>query len=118
VITEAAYTHGEEWLNRAVAYLQGNRDYLARFVANELPKVSMGHVEGTYLAWLDCRALGLDESPGEFFLRKARVCMNDGARFGPGGEGFVRLNFATPRSNLTEGLQRMRKALLSRKGNQ
>lgn len=117
VITEAAYSHGEEWLNDVLAYLQGNRDYLTQFVANELPGVSMGHVEATFLAWLDCRDLGITESPGEFFLRKAHVGMNDGARFGPGGEGFVRLNFATPRLNLTEGLQRMRKALLSRKDN-
>jgi len=117
VITEAAYTHGEDWLSKLVSYLETNRNYLRQFVADELPRISMGPVEGTYLAWLDCRDLDLDESPHEFFLREAHVCMNDGARFGPGGEGFVRLNFATPRSNLIEGLQRMRKALLSREGN-
>lgn len=117
VITEAAYTHGEEWLNKAVAYLEMNRNYLRQFVADELPRISMGPVEGTYLAWLDCCDLGLRETPHEFFLREAHVGMNDGARFGHGGEGFVRLNFATPRSNLTEGLKRMRRALLSREHN-
>jgi len=117
VITEAAYTHGEEWLNKVVAYLERNRDYLRQFVADELPGINMGLVEGTYLAWLDCRDLDLGESPDEFFLREARVGLNDGSRFGPGGVGFVRLNFATPRSNLTEGLKRMRKALLSREDN-
>ncbi len=115
VITEAAYTQGEEWLNRVLSYLERNRNYLMQFVANELPEVSMGPVEGTYLAWLDCRDMHLAESPHKFFLREARVGLNDGGRFGPGGEGFVRLNFATPRSNLTEGLQRMRGALLSKR---
>lgn len=117
VITEAAYTQGEEWLDDVVAYLQENRDYLRQFVADQLPGVRMDLVDGTYLAWLDCRKLGLKETPHEFFLREARVGMNDGARFGPGGEGFVRLNFATPRSNLTEALQRMRRALLAREDN-
>lgn len=117
VITNAAYQHGEEWLNKVVAYLERNRDYLRRFVTDELPGINMGPVEGTYLAWLDCRNLNLDENPHKFFLRKARVGLNDGSRFGPGGESFVRLNFATPRSNLTESLKRMRKALLSREDN-
>jgi len=117
VITEAAYTQGEEWLNKVVAYLERNRDYLRQFVADELQGINMGSVEGTYLAWLDCRDLDLGESPDEFFLRQAHVGLNDGSRFGPGGEAFARLNFATPRSNLTEGLQRMRKALLSREDN-
>jgi len=114
IITQAAYTEGEGWLENVVAYLQSNRDYTRDFVAHELPGIDMTEVEGTYLAWLDCRSLGLDESPQEFFLRQARVGMNDGARFGPGGEGFVRMNFATPRSNLTEALERMRRALSER----
>ena len=117
VITEAAYTHGEEWLIELASYLERNRDYLRQFVADQLPGINIGPVEGTYLAWLDCRDLGLGERPHEFFLHEARVGLNDGATFGPGGEGFVRLNFATPRSNLAEGLRRIRQALLSRKCN-
>ena len=114
LVTEAAYTQGEEWLNAVVAYLEKNRDYLMDSVNELLPGVKMGPVEGTYLAWLDCRDLALAESPHEFFLREARVGLNDGSRFGPGGEGFVRMNFATPRSNLTEGVQRMHRALVKR----
>lgn len=117
VITDAAYQHGEEWLNRVVAYLTENRDLVTEFVRDQLPGISMSPIEGTFLAWLDCRDLRLEESPHEFFLREARVGLNDGARFGPGGEGFVRLNFATPRSNLLDGLQRMRRALLSTRDN-
>ena len=110
VVAEAAYRHGEEWLDDLIAYLAENRDYVTQFVRDELPGVKMGPIEGTYLAWLDCRD-ALDGNPHEFFLRRARVALNDGARFGPGGEGFVRLNFACPRSTLAEALNRMRIAL-------
>lgn len=106
----AAYRYGEPWLNDLIEYLQGNRDYLYRFVRDEMPGVEMGLPEGTYLAWLDCRKV-VNGNPHEFFLEKARVAVNDGATFGNGGEGFVRLNFGCPRSMLEEALQRMKKAL-------
>lgn len=106
----AAYRYGEPWLNDLIEYLQGNRDYLYRFVRDEMPGVEMGLPEGTYLAWLDCRK-AVNGNPHEFFLEKARVAVNDGATFGNGGEGFVRLNFGCPRSMLEEALQRMKKAL-------
>jgi cystathionine beta-lyase len=69
--------------------------------------------EGTYLAWLDCRALGpaIAADPFIFFLERARVALNDGATFGAAGRGFVRLNFGCPRATLVEGLERMRAAL-------
>ena len=67
--------------------------------------------EGTYLAWLDCRKVGLPGNPQEFFLQKARVALNDGKTFGKGGEGFVRLNFGCSRSVLAEALERMKAAL-------
>ena len=70
--------------------------------------------EGTYLAWLDCRAAGIDGEPSEFFVNEARVALNSGARFGPGGEGHVRLNFGCPRSTLVEALERMSSALINR----
>jgi cystathionine beta-lyase len=68
-------------------------------------------VEATFLAWLDCRASAILGNPQEFFLEQARVALNDGATFGPGGEGYVRLNFGCPRSTLVEALERMREAL-------
>ena len=74
----------------------------------------MTKTEGTYLAWLDCRAAGIDGSPYQFFLDKARVAFNDGAIFGAGGEGFVRVNFACPRSLLAEALARVKTALTQR----
>jgi len=106
----AAYRNGDPWLSDLVAYLQENRDTLMRFVAEEIPEVKIGPVEGTYLAWLDCRS-AIDENPHEYLLREARVALNDGASFGPGGEGFVRLNFACPRTRLLDGLGQMRDAL-------
>ncbi len=112
VAADAAYRHGGEWLDELIGYLAGNRDYVTQFVRDELPGVELGPVEGTYLAWLDCRN-AVDGNPHEFFLREARVALNDGARFGPGGDGFVRLNFACPRSTLVEALGRMRSALVS-----
>lgn len=107
----AAYKHGEEWLEELLAYLQANRDALFAYVRDSLPGVSMALPEGTFLAWLDCRQAGLPQEPYTFFLERARVALNDGPSFGPGGEGFVRLNFGCPRSLLMEALERMREAL-------
>jgi cystathionine beta-lyase len=108
----AAYRDGEEWLRALMRYLEANRDYLAEYVRRHLPGVTMVAPEGTYLAWLDCRgAEPAAADPFTFFLERAKVAFNDGALFGPGGRGFVRLNFGTPRSLLTEGLERMRRAL-------
>ena len=107
----AAYRHGGEWLESLMDYLQGNRDFLADFVARELPGVRMLAPEGTYLGWLDCRGLGLSITPQQFFLEQARVGLNDGADFGEAGEGFARLNFGCPRAVLEEGLTRMKTAL-------
>jgi len=108
----AAYREGDEWLEALLRYLAGNRDVVADYVASKLPGVTMSPVEGTYLAWLDCRGARVaGHDPCAFFLARARVALNDGKLFGPGGDGFVRLNFGCPRSLLIEGLERMRKAL-------
>ncbi len=111
VAAEAAYTHGEEWLEQVMAYTQENRDFLYNYVRERLPGIEMGLPEGTYLAWLDCRESGIEGNPAQFFLEKARVALNDGEDFGTGGEGFVRLNFGCPRQTLEEALERMRSAL-------
>jgi len=108
----AAYRDGDAWLGELLRYLEANRDYLADYVGRHLPGVTMTPPEGTYLAWLDCRgAHAAAADPFTFFLERAKVAFNDGTLFGPGGRGFVRLNFGSPRSILTEGLERMRRAL-------
>ncbi len=107
----AAYRDGQEWLDQALAYLQGNRDFLAAYVAERLPGLHLSTVEATYLGWIDCRESRIRGNPFQFFLKKAKVALNDGAEFGKGGTGFVRLNFACPRKTLAEALGRMEEAL-------
>ncbi len=110
----AAYRHGGDWLRELLVYLAANRDYAADYIARHLPGVRATVPEATYLTWLDCREAGISGNPHEFFLENAQVALNDGAAFGPGGEGFVRLNFGCPRTTLAEGLERMRVALRQR----
>jgi cystathionine beta-lyase len=109
-VTAAAYRDGGAWLADVVGYLDGSRRLLAQWLARQLPAVRYQPPEGTYLAWLDCRDLGLDDSPAEFFLAKARVLLTDGAACGEAGRGHVRLNFATPRPILAEIVRRMAEA--------
>ncbi len=109
----AAYTEGQPWLAACLRYLTANRDTVYNFVADRLPGINMARPEATYLAWLDCRGAALPEGPHKFFLRHAGVALNDGASFGRGGEGFVRLNFGCPRATLLAALERMAAALNS-----
>ena len=104
---EAAYREGSDWLAELLDYLRGNRDLVERFVAESLPHVTMAHVEATYLAWLDVR--GLDLADAAEACLKAGVALSPGAAFGD--PGFLRLNFACPRSTLQEALRRLQAAL-------
>jgi cystathionine beta-lyase len=109
----AAYRDSDEWQAALLSYLQANRDHLVDFVAEWLPGVRLWRPEGTFLAWLDCRAAELGGlEPHAFFLERARVALNNGADFGPGGQGFVRLNFGCSRAILDLGLERLRDALM------
>ncbi len=108
----AAYKHGQPWLEAVLDYMRANRDFVTQAVKEQLPGVTLREPEGTYLAWLDCQAADIPGNPHKFFLEHARVALNDGESFGPGGEGFVRLNFGCPRSILVEAIARMRAALM------
>ena len=112
----AAYRDGQPWLDEVLQYLEANLDFLVQYVGEHLPGISMSRPEATYLAWLSCHQAGILGNPHEFFLNEAKVAMNDGARYGQGGEGFVRLNFGCPRWRLREALERMRDALACRGG--
>jgi cystathionine beta-lyase len=107
----AAYRDGQTWLDDLLDYLAGNLDYLMASVGTNLPGIHLARPEATTLAWLDCRHVRLPDNPHRFFLQQARVAVNAGAAFGPGGEGFVRLNFGCPRALLAEALERMSTAL-------
>ncbi len=107
-----AFEQGEPWLRAVLTYLDGNRRLLAQLVATLLPGVRYTMPEATYLAWLDCRSLGLDD-PAAAFLQHARVALSDGASFGQVGRGWVRLNFATSPAILTMIVEHMASALRS-----
>ena len=107
----AAYTEGSAWCDELCRYLTANRDTMVAYLAERLPQLRTTVPEASYLAWIDCREAGITGSPHAFFLEQAQVGLSDGAMFGPGGEGFVRMNMACPRSRLIEGLERMRQAL-------
>lgn len=107
----AAWTHGVEWLGHLVAELDANRRLLAELVADRLPGVRLRIPEATYLAWLDCRELGLGESPTAHFRERGRVALSEGESFGKSGRGFARLNFATSPGILREAVDRMAASL-------
>jgi len=108
-----AYTGADAWFETTLAYLRANRDHVARRVASDLPGVHMHAPEGTYLAWLDFRAAGLGDDPAAVLREEAGVGLNSGPSFGTGGEGFARLNFATSRAIVDEGLDRIAARLAS-----
>lgn len=111
IANTAAYASGEGWLEEVLAYLDGNRRFLADLLADRLPEVGYRAPEGTYLAFLDCRALELGERPAEFFTERAGVALTDGSDCGRAGRGFVRLNFATPRPILEQMVEQMADAV-------
>ncbi|HEY5786523.1 MAG TPA: aminotransferase class I/II-fold pyridoxal phosphate-dependent enzyme [Microlunatus sp.] len=107
-----ALTEGREWLAAHLAGLTENRTRLGALLAAEVPAIRWRPPEATYLAWLDCRALGLGgDDPADVFLARGKVAVNSGSAFGPGGEGHVRLNFATAPQILVEAVARIRHAL-------
>lgn len=103
----AAWDGGDAWIDAVNANIRSNVSYLSELLAEHLPSVVYRGQDATYLAWLDCRALGLGDDPAEVFREKGRVALNPGAEFGPGGEGFVRLNLATSRAILADAVHRM-----------
>ncbi|OBG70496.1 MULTISPECIES: MalY/PatB family protein [unclassified Mycobacterium] len=121
----AAFSGGDDWLDALLDGLDDNRALLAELIDQHLPGVKYQRPQGTYLAWLDCRALCFDEDdaveglavvadlagPARWFLDQARVALSSGHVFGTGGAGHVRLNFATSRSILAEAVARMGRAL-------
>ena len=109
---EAAYRYGDEWLEQLLDYLQGNLEITMTYFKERIPKIKIIEPQGTYLLWLDCRALGLDDLALQKFMREqARVGFDDGFVFGVGGSGFERMNIACPRSLLREALGRIEVAV-------
>lgn len=106
----AAYTHGTDWLDECLAYIQTNIDILKESL-KEMPKLDMITPEASYLVFLDCRKLNMDENQmDDFFVNKAHVVLNDGFRFGEPGRGFMRMNVAVPRPILLKAIQQLKDA--------
>ncbi|MER6997715.1 MalY/PatB family protein [Streptomyces sp. NPDC000410] len=107
----AALRDGADWLDAVLAGLDDNRRLLAELLDEHLPEIRYEPAPGTYLAWLDCRALPLGDDPAAVFLERGRVALTSGTRFGAGGAGHARLNLATSPELITEAVRRMTVAL-------
>jgi cystathionine beta-lyase len=108
VAAEAAYTHGEPWLEELLAYVRGNHAYFAAAINDLNAGVRMLPADSLYLAWMDCRALGMDaEALNRFMLTKARLWLDKGQKFGPEGEGYMRVNLGCPRATVDEAVSRL-----------
>ncbi len=109
VACEAAYRYGETWYEELKKYLNSNLEFVREYLKTELPQIKLIEPEGTYLIWLDFRALGLSEQEREdLIVNKAKLWLDSGAIFGTVGEGFERINIATNRATLKEALDRIK----------
>lgn len=106
-----AYEEGDEWLEQMLEYVDANIDYMEEYLKRYMPKLGMIRPQASYLVFLDARGLGMPhDKMVEFFIREAKVGMNDGAMFGQGGEGFMRMNLGCPRATLKQALDRIKAA--------
>jgi len=109
--TISAWRFGQPWLEEVVLQLRRNVDVLEQAISERIPEIRVMRPEATYLAWLDCRRLDLNGTPAAHFLRHGRVALSEGSLFGPGWEGFARINLATSPAILLEAVERMARAL-------
>ncbi|GJM76532.1 hypothetical protein HMSSN036_87480 [Paenibacillus macerans] len=114
--TIAAYNESEDWLEAVLEYVGANRDFAVGFLAERLPMLIPVRSEGTYLLWIDCRALGLDGAALKRLMYKdAKVAFTEGSIYGRNGEGFLRVNLACSRELLAEALERFAAAVAATK---
>ena len=114
IASTAAYSYGYEWLDNLMDYLNQNADYVIDYCRANIPEIVPVRPEATYMIWLDCRKLGMTgEELQNFFVNKAKVGMNEGSTFGPGGEGFTRMNLGTTHQWVRKALEQIEKAVSS-----
>ena len=112
VASIAAYSEGPEWLESLMEYLGRNSAYIIDYCREQIPEIIPVKPEATYMIWLDCRKLGMSgKELGEFFVSKAKVGLSEGSSFGPGGEGFMRMNMATPLKKVKQAMEQIRMAV-------
>ena len=116
VATEAAFTRCDEWRRQMLDYVAGNVDFVCDYLDRHVPGIKAVRPQASFLVWLDCRGLGLGhDALIDLFVNKARLALNDGEAFGPGGEGHMRLNVGAPRAMLAEAMSRLEQAVKSLK---
>ncbi len=114
VASIAAYSGGEEWLSELLLYIDGNINFVMDYFHEKIPEIIPVRPESTYMMWLDCRKLGLKgDDLQDFFVSKAGVGLMKGSEFGPGGEEFMRMNLAAPRSLVEKAMEQIERAVLS-----
>ena len=107
-----AFRHGEEWLDQLLPYLSDNFDFVVDYCEKHIPRIKTYAPDATYLMWLDCRRLGLDDQAlREFMIHKAGLGLNEGHYFGRSLSGFMRLNAACPRSVLQKAMEQLEDAV-------
>ena len=112
VACQAAYTYGEEWLTQVKAYIRSNITFVDDYLKQNLPQIKMLPIEGTYLVWLDCNALGMTADEREQWLwHEAKLWLDGGGIFGKEGKAFERINVACPRATLLQGLEQLKAAV-------
>ena len=112
VACQAAYTYGEEWLTQVKAYIRSNITFVDDYLKQNLPQIKMLPIEGTYLVWLDCSALGMTAAEREQWLwHEAKLWLDGGGIFGVEGEPYERINVACPRATLLKGLEQLKAAV-------
>ncbi len=115
VACKAAYSKGEDWLEELKTYLSGNLSFVREFIQPRIPEIRLVEPQGTYLVWLDCKALGLDDKAlDELIIRRAKLWLDAGTMFGQGGSSFQRVNIACPRSLLNQALEQLERAVKDR----
>lgn len=108
----ACYEHGDQYIDEEVEYLEANQEYLVKYINENIPELKAHKQHSTYLSWVDCRELNLPQKElMDLFEHHGKIAMNSGDSFGVEGTGFVRLNFAVPRSVLEDGCQRLKNAV-------
>lgn len=113
---QTVYQNGDEWLSQLKDYLWENVRFTVDYLQENLPQVKVIEPEASFLIWLDCRQLEMSQQElVSFFINEAKLALNDGAMFGPGGKGFMRLNIGTPRSNLERALRQLKEAYIAHK---
>jgi len=109
---EISYNECDYYADQLLEYLEGNLEYLKKFLAEKIPKIKIGHPQATYLIWLNCKDLNMEPAKlQKFFIEEAKVAMNEGSTFGNGGAGFMRMNIACPRARLVKALNQIEESV-------